>query len=85
MSRSSGSIMLSSSGYSPVTVWVKITSGRRMPPSRKNLLAGMILPRALPVKSGNRHSTSVMRLLSIQPLILSMLNPDFTVAIGKGV
>lgn len=56
-----------------------------MPPSRKNLLAGMILPRALPVKSGNRHSTSVMRLLSIQPLILSMLNPDFTVAIGKGV
>ena len=50
-----------SSMYSPVTVVAKMPSGRRVPKSCENLAAGMILPRALPVMSGTRHSTSVMR------------------------
>ena len=79
----SGSIMLSSSGTPPVTVWEDDPGSRT--PSRRNLLAGMILPRALPVKSGNRHSNFRDAIALHPALILSMLNPDFMVGIVKGV
>src|ERR1035437_9358657 len=38
-----------------------IASGMRMPRSSVNFSRGKILPRATPVKSGTRHSTSVTR------------------------
>ena len=43
-----------------------MASGRRMPRSSENLLRGKILPLAMPVKSGTRHSTSVTRFSSSQ-------------------
>ena len=61
MSRSTGSIT-SSSGYSPVTVWMKMLSGRRSESSsieRRNFSPGRILPRAMPLMSAMMHSTSV--------------------------
>lgn len=48
-----------SCGYSPVTLIVTTTSGSRMPRSSVNFSRGRILPRATPVRSGTRHSTSV--------------------------
>ncbi|MNT24053.1 hypothetical protein D3C72_1595040 [compost metagenome] len=54
----------SCSGKSPVTVIDSTASGRRRPSAGLYLWRGTILPRASPVMSGIRHSTSVIRFSS---------------------
>src|SRR5690606_36705908 len=57
----------------PVTVCNSTLSGRRMPFSPRNLLVGEILPRAMPVRSLIRHSTSVILCSFSQPVSWSSL------------
>ena len=57
-------------GDSPVTVTPNTASGKRMALSVLNFWRGNILPRATPVKSGTKHSISVI-LLSVSHLSMS--------------